>query len=150
MWASTLDLDTVAKAQTVQMWLASVLAVRICITQIAICASTWGCGTYRIVECRRLRRACANMQTRQSLHFSHKWHSNSEHEIWVTLLISYFYITKSILISQTALDFVISQIWFCDIKNRICDSKNQAHFVISKNRFCDFKQIWYRKYWFNL
>ena len=50
-------------------------------------------------------------------------------------LISYFYITKSILISQNALDFVLSQIRFCDIKNRICDSKNQAHFVISKNRF---------------
>ena len=55
------------------------------------------------------------------------------------LLISYFYITKSILISQNALDFVISHIRFCDIKNRICDSKNQAHFVISKNRFCDIK-----------
>ena len=54
-------------------------------------------------------------------------------------LISYFYITKSILISQNALDFVISQIRFCDIKNRICYSKNQVHFVISKNRFCDIK-----------
>ena len=30
-------------------------------------------------------------------------------------LISYFYITKSILISQNALDFVLSQIRFCDI-----------------------------------
>ena len=47
------------------------------------------------------------------------------------LLISYFYITKSILISQNALDFVISHIRFCDIKNQICYSKNQAHFVIS-------------------
>ena len=55
------------------------------------------------------------------------------------LLISYFYITKSILISQNALDFVISHIRFCDIKNRICYSKNQAHFVTSKNRFCDIK-----------
>ena len=36
------------------------------------------------------------------------------------LLISYFYITKSILISQNALDFVISHTRFCDIKNRIC------------------------------
>ena len=54
-------------------------------------------------------------------------------------LRSYFYITKSIFISQNALDFVISQIRFCDIKNRNCDSKNHAHFVISKNRFCDTK-----------
>ena len=48
------------------------------------------------------------------------------------LLISYFYITKSILISKNKLDFVISHIRFSDIKNRICYSKNQAHFVISK------------------
>ena len=59
--------------------------------------------------------------------------------------IIFFHITKSILISQNALDFVISQIRFCDIKNQICDLKNQAHFVITKNRFCDIK-ILYQKY----
>ena len=48
----------------------------------------------------------------------------------VQKFLIYFYITKSILISQNALDFVISLIRFCDIKNRICYSKNQANFVI--------------------
>ena len=42
-------------------------------------------GTYRTVKCRRLRRACANMQTCQSLR-SHRWHPNRQYEILVPLL----------------------------------------------------------------
>ena len=67
IWASTWDLGIVAKAQAVQMWLASAFAARTRGTQIAIWASTCDFGTYRIIVCRLLRRACAIIQTRQSL-----------------------------------------------------------------------------------
>ena len=36
-------------------------------------ASSWDCGTYRIGDNRRLRRACASVQSRQSLCCSHTW-----------------------------------------------------------------------------
>ena len=42
-------------------------------------------ATYRNVECRRLRRACANMQTCQSIR-SHRWHTTHQHEILVPLM----------------------------------------------------------------
>ena len=65
------------------MWLASVFSVRICGTQIAILASTWDFGTYRIVECWGSGEPA---QTRQSLHSSKIWHSHCQHEILVPLL----------------------------------------------------------------
>ena len=36
-------------------------------------ASSWDYGTYHIGDKRRLRRACASAQSRQSLHCSHTW-----------------------------------------------------------------------------
>ena len=36
-------------------------------------ASSWDCGTYHICDQRRLRRACASAQSRQSLRCSHPW-----------------------------------------------------------------------------
>ena len=48
--------------------------------------SPFECGTYRIAEPRRLRRAWRKMQTWQSLCCSHKWHANCQHEILVPLL----------------------------------------------------------------
>ena len=64
--------------------------------QRILCPHMWHSNRYfsqhmifwYLSHCRvpRLRRACAHMQTRQSLHSSKIWHSHCQHEILVPLL----------------------------------------------------------------